>query len=87
MGQRKLLVTALNLALVGMCFSAKLQAQDGDLGETSAAKVGLSLEVTDSVLISALDSLDFGTYGGADTGDLNHGDEFCVYVKAAINIR
>ena len=37
------------------------------------------LEILDSVEISALNDIDFGQYGGTDTGALNAGDSFCVY--------
>lgn len=56
-------------------------AEDGKLGETSTGQIDIDLEVTDSVEISSLDDIDFGTYGGADVGDINAGDAFCVYVN------
>lgn len=61
--------------------TAALAATDGDLGATSTGQIDLDLEVTDSVEISALDDLDFGSYGGSDTGGINTGDAFCVYVN------
>jgi len=81
MGRRNLLFTALNLTLVVAGYSGGLQAQDGELGVASTGKVGIALEVNDSVKISALDSLDFGTYGGSDSGNLSLSDDFCVYVN------
>jgi len=33
------------------------------------------------VQISDLETIDFGTYGGSDTGARNLGDDFCVYVN------
>lgn len=61
--------------------TALLAATDGDLGATSTGQIDLDLEVTDSVEISALNDLDFGSYGGSDTGGINTGDAFCVYVN------
>ncbi|MEX2468204.1 MAG: hypothetical protein WD396_00475 [Pseudohongiellaceae bacterium] len=58
-----------------------LAADDGDLGATSTGEINVDLEVTDSVEISALNDIDFGTYGGGDTGNINAGDGFCVYVN------
>ena len=54
---------------------------DGSLGATSTGNVDINLEVLDSVQITDLKTIDFGTYGGADTGARNLGDDYCVYVN------
>lgn len=56
-------------------------ATDGSLGSTSTGQLDLDLEVLDSVEITQLTDIDFGQYGGGDTGDINDGDSFCVYVN------
>ena len=58
---------------------------DGALGATSTGNVDINLEVLDSVQISALDTIDFGTYGGIDTGARNIEEGYCVYVNGADN--
>lgn len=58
-----------------------LAADDGDLGDTSTGEIQIDLEVTDAVKITELDDIDFGTYGGSDTGAINDGDAFCVFVN------
>ena len=58
---------------------------DGVLGATSTGNVDINLEVLDSVQISALDTIDFGTYGGVDTGARNIEEGYCVYVNGADN--
>lgn len=57
------------------------QTLDGSLGATSTGQIDLDLEVTDSVEITSLGSIDLGSYGGGDTGGINSGDSFCVYVN------
>lgn len=78
MPNRKLLSA---LILSSMLSPLAMAADDGDLGATSTGEIDINLEVTDSVEISALDDIDFGSYGGGDTGDINAGDGFCVYVN------
>jgi spore coat protein U-like protein len=60
---------------------AAAQTQDGTLGATSTGQIQIDLEILDSVEISSLDTIDFGQYGGTNTGDINQGDSFCVYVN------
>jgi len=64
-----------------MATAASAQTTDGSLGATSTGKIDLDLEVTDSVQISSLNSIDLRSYGGGDTGGINSGDTFCVYVN------
>ena len=61
--------------------SAGFAATDGSLGATSSGQIDLDLEVLDSVEINALNDIAFGQYGGGDTGDINSGDAYCVYVN------
>lgn len=72
---------ALILSLMVASFPVIAQSTDGDLGITSSGKLEIGLQVLDSVQVSALDAIDFGTYGGSDSGGLNLGDAFCVYVN------
>lgn len=51
------------------------------MGATSTGQIDLDLQVLDSVEISALDDVDFGTYAGTDVGDINAGDAYCVFVN------
>jgi spore coat protein U-like protein len=71
------------VALVSILVSslAAAQTQDGSLGATSTGQIQIDLEILDSVEITSLDTIDFGQYGGASTGDVNQGDSFCVYVN------
>jgi len=59
--------------------TSAMAALDGSLDSTSESRIDLDLEVLDSVQITALDDVDFGTYGGTDTGGINAGDAYCVY--------
>ena len=74
-------LTAYALPLILTTTPAAAQTGDGNIGSISSGQVELGIEVLDSVQVSALDSLDFGTYGGSDSGGLNLGDAFCVYVN------
>ena len=67
--------------IAGLLSTSALASTDGSLGSTSTGQVDLDLEVLDSVEITALNDIDFGTYGGTDTGDVNAGDAFCVFVN------
>jgi hypothetical protein len=67
--------------IAGLFTSAAFAATDGTLGSTSTGQVDLDLEILDSVEISALNDIDFGQYGGGDTGDINAGDAYCVFVN------
>lgn len=78
MKSRNLLST---FVLTSLLSPLALAAVDGDLGTTSTGEINIDLEVTDSVEISALNDIDFGTYGGGDTGGINAGEAFCVYVN------
>ncbi len=80
---RKFLISLLaSLSLMGILSNvAYAQTQDGALGATSTGQVDLDLEVTDSVEISALTAIDFGSYGGGDTGGIQEEIGFCVYVN------
>lgn len=71
------------LGILSMSFAAAgaFAATDGDLGSTSTGDLDLDLEVLDSVEITQLTDIDFGQYGGGDTGAINQGDGFCVYVN------
>ncbi|MAM71169.1 MAG: hypothetical protein CMP91_08515 [Gammaproteobacteria bacterium] len=79
MKTRKTILTALIAGLIGS--SAALASTDGSLGSTSTGQIDLDLEVLDSVEINELDDIDFGQYGGGDSGDINDGDAYCVYVN------
>ena len=65
--------------IAGLFSSAALAATDGTMGATSSGQIDINLEVLDSVEITALNDIDFGQYGGTDTGDINAGDAYCVY--------
>jgi hypothetical protein len=65
--------------IAGLFSSAALAATDGTMGATSSGQIGIDLEVLDSAEITALNDIDFGQYGGIDTGDINAGDAYCVY--------
>ena len=71
----KLLATV----IAGLLSTSAMAALDGSLDSTSESRIDLDLEVLDSVQITALDDVDFGTYGGTDTGGINAGDAYCVY--------
>lgn len=71
--------TVLATVIAGLFSSAAMAATDGSLGSTSTGNIAIDLEILDSVEISALNDIDFGQYGGTDTGALNAGDAFCVY--------
>jgi hypothetical protein len=79
MKTRNTLFAAIIAGLVGS--SAGFASTDGTLGATSTGRIDLDLEVLDSVEISGLNDIDFGQYGGGDTGDVNAGDSYCVYVN------
>lgn len=74
-------ISALSLPMAIVSWPLAAQSTDGNLDATSSGQVDITLEVLDSVQISELNSIDFGTYGGADAGGLNQGDGFCVYVN------
>ncbi len=80
---RKLLLSVFaGLSLMSLVSGAAFaQTTDGSLGATSTGQVDLDLEVTDSVEITSLNSIDFGSYGGGDTGGINEEIGFCVYVN------
>jgi len=61
--------------------AAFAQISQGTLGATSTGQIDLDLQVLDSVEISRLGDIDFGTYGGANTGDIGSSEGFCVYVN------
>ena len=63
--------------------SLSFAANDGNLGSTSQGDLELNLSVLDSVEISSLNDIDFGSYGAGNTGGINQGDAFCVYVNGA----
>ena len=73
----KLLATV----IAGLISTSAMAATDGTIGATSTGQIDLNLEVLDSVEISALNDVDFGTYGGTDVGDINAGDAYCVFVN------
>ncbi len=77
--QKSTLFTA--IVLTSVLSPAVMAAENGELGATSTGQIELDLEVTDSVEITALNDIDFGSYGGGDTGDINAGDAFCIYVN------
>lgn len=60
---------------------AALAQTQGNLGATSTGQIDLDLQVTDSVEISRLANIDFGSYGGTSTGDLGSSEAYCVYVN------
>jgi hypothetical protein len=59
------------------------QTLDGALGATSTGQIGIELQVDDSVEITSLNTINFGSYGGGDTGDINREESFCVYVNGS----
>jgi hypothetical protein len=65
--------------IAGLISTGTFAATDGSMGSTSSGQVKLDLQVLDSVEISALNDIDFGQYGGTDTGNINAGDAYCVY--------
>jgi hypothetical protein len=65
--------------IAGLLSTSAFAATDGTLGSTSEGRIDLDLEVLDSVEITALNDIDFGQYGGGDTGDINDGDAYCVF--------
>lgn len=71
----------ISLAALSLAAFTATAATDGDLGSTSTGQLDLDLEVLDSVEITQLTDIDFGQYGGGDTGAINEGDSFCVYVN------
>ena len=77
----KLLATV----IAGLISTSAMAATDGTMGATSTGQIDLDLQVLDSVEITALDDVDFGTYGGTDTGDINAGDAYCVFVNGGDN--
>ena len=79
MNNRKMLTATVIAGL--LTSAASFAATDGSLGATSTGQVNLDLAVLDSVEISALNDIDFGQYGGGNTGNINTGDAYCVYVN------
>ena len=71
--------------MAGLLSTAATAATDGTVGLTSQGQIGIGVQVLDSVRISALNDVDFGTYGGTDTGGRNAGDAYCVYVNGGDN--
>ena len=65
--------------IAGLIGTSAYAATDGTMGATSSGQFQLDLEILDSVEITALNDIDFGQYGGTDTGDINAGDAYCVY--------
>lgn len=61
--------------------AAFAQLTQGSLGATSTGKIDLDLQVLDSVEINRLGDIDFGTYGGVNTGDVSQSEAYCVYVN------
>lgn len=81
MKARNTLLATVIASLLGSSLS--LAATDGNLGATSQGDLDLDLSVLDSVEITSLDDIDFGSYGAGNTGGINQGDAFCVYVNGA----
>jgi hypothetical protein len=63
--------------------SALSQTTQGTLDATSEGQVQINLEVLDSVQITGLNDISFGTYGGSDTGPRGISEGYCVYVNGA----
>jgi hypothetical protein len=63
--------------------SALSQTTDGVLDDTSTGQVDINLQVLDSVEITGLNDISFGTYGGSDTGPRGISEGYCVYVNGA----
>jgi len=61
--------------------AAFAQLTQGSLGATSQGQLDLDLQVLDSVEINRLGDIDFGTYGGTNTGDIGASEAYCVYVN------
>lgn len=57
--------------------TSAFSATDGALGVDSTGEIGVSLSVADRVLISGLDDIPLGSYGGS--GELTGASTFCVY--------
>jgi len=74
-------ISKLSVAIAAASIStfAFAATQDGNLGATSTGQIDLDLQILDSVEITQLASINFGTYGAGDTGGINQGDSFCVY--------
>lgn len=81
MKTKKALLATVIATLIGSNLS--FAANDGTLGATSQGDLDLNLSVLDSVEITSLDNIDFGSYGAGNTGGINQGDAFCVYVNGA----
>jgi hypothetical protein len=77
--------TTLLATVIASLFGSSLSfsANDGNLGATSQGDLELDLSVLDSVEITSLNDIDFGSYGACITCDINQGDAFCVYVNGA----
>ncbi|MFT4797864.1 MAG: hypothetical protein ACJAYE_002155 [Candidatus Azotimanducaceae bacterium] len=73
-------VTLLAFATSSIAFGATQGSLDG-LANGSTGSSDISIEVLDAVKITDMDDVDFGTYGADDTGAMNQGDAFCVYVN------
>ncbi len=69
------------LATFATAPAAFAQLSQGSLGATSTGQIDLDLQVLDSVEISRLGDINFGTYGGANTGDIGSSEGYCVYVN------
>lgn len=63
--------------------SAFAQVTQGSLGSTSQGQIDLDFQVLDSVEINRLNDIDFGTYGGTQTGAVQRSEAYCVYVNGA----
>ena len=53
---------------------------DGSLGPTSTGTLDIQLEVQNEMLLSLLDTIDMGVFGG---GDMSGTDDVCVYFNQA----
>ncbi|MFT7547832.1 MAG: hypothetical protein ACI9VI_001673 [Candidatus Azotimanducaceae bacterium] len=72
------LAVAAGLVVAPSVFAQTVQ---GPLGATSTGNVEVTMTVTDSVEITDLQTLALGTFGGANTGDQNAEDAYCVYAN------
>jgi hypothetical protein len=78
------LAIATSLVIIPSAFA---QTADGVLGATSTGNVDVKMTVTDSVEITGLATLDFGSYGGGTTGDVFREEGYCVYVNGGDNYK
>ena len=73
--------------IAGLISTSAMAATQGLMGLTSNGNIDLDLQVLDSIEINALNDINFGTYGGLNTGNINQGDDFCVFRNGGDNYK